>query len=341
MKKYYRWRRGIITSILVSVVLLVVITSMAHANSATRAQRESDTPVAPYDWTSINALIAETDDPASSITPPPATDPCLHCHIQGENKGLWTPLTRWALFGSLGLVFVLGVYRSATVWKTRKPWKPFTQRSVEWVDERYEISEPMTKILKKPVPKYATRWFYCLGGITAFLFVVQGVTGIMLAFYYKPTPEAAFASIQFIESQVRFGSAIRMVHHWAANGMIVMCIAHMLRVFIMGAYKPPRELNWVSGVVLLLVTLGFGLTGYLLPWDQTAYWATTVATEIAGALPVVGDLALVFLRMGWNITAVTLGRFYALHILILPILTLVLMLGHFLMIRRQGVAKPL
>jgi len=341
MKSYYRWRKGIIAGSLVAVGLLVVITSMTHANSATQAQRESGTGTAPFDWTALNALISETDDPVGSITPPPATDPCLHCHISGENKGLWTPLARWALFGSLGLVFVLGVYRSATVWKTRRRWKPLTERSLEWVDERYEISEPMTKILKKPVPKYATRWFYCLGGITAFLFVVQGVTGIMLAFYYKPTPDAAFASIQFIESQVRFGASIRMVHHWAANGMIVMCIAHMLRVFIMGAFKPPRELNWVSGVVLLVVTLLFGLTGYLLPWDQTAYWATTVASEIAGALPVVGDLALVFLRAGWNITTVTLSRFYALHILVLPILTLTMMLGHFLMIRRQGVAKPL
>jgi quinol-cytochrome oxidoreductase complex cytochrome b subunit len=212
---------------------------------------------------------------------------------------------------------------------------------MEWVDERYEISEPMSKFLKKPVPLYATRWFYCLGGITALLFVIQGVTGIMLAFYYKPTPEAAYASIQFIETQVRFGSAIRMIHHWAANGMVVVCIAHMARVFIMGAFKPPRELNWVSGMLLLIMTLAFGLTGYLLPWDQRAFWATTVASEIAGAIPVIGDLALVFMRVGWNVTGETLSRFYGLHIIALPIITVVMLMVHFIMIRRQGIARPL
>jgi quinol-cytochrome oxidoreductase complex cytochrome b subunit len=209
------------------------------------------------------------------------------------------------------------------------------------VDERYEVSEPLSKVLNKPVPKFATKWFYCLGGITAFLFAVQGVTGIMLAFYYQPTPETAYTSIQFIENQVRFGAAIRTIHHWAANGMIVMCIAHMMRVFIMGAYKKPRELNWVSGALLLVLTLAFGFTGYLLPWDQRAFWATTVGSEIAGSIPVIGDLALVYLRVGWDISAQTLSRFYALHIMALPIITLLFMGAHFLMIRRQGIAEPL
>jgi len=163
----------------------------------------------------------------------------------------------------------------------------------------------------------------------------------MLAFYYQPTPEQAYSSIQFIETQVNFGSAVRMIHHWSSNGMILMCTAHMIRVFIMGAYKKPREFNWVSGVLLLLLTLGFGLTGYLLPWDQRAFWATTVATEIGGAIPVIGDLVLVFARVGWVIAAETLTRFYALHILILPLVTIGLMGAHFLMVRRQGVAKPL
>ena len=107
------------------------------------------------------------------------------------------------------------------------------------------------------------KWWYCLGGITAFLFVVQGINGIMLAFYYKPTAAEAYYSILYIENEVRFGAAICMIHNWAANGMIVMCVAHMLRVFIMGAYKKPRELNWVSGVLLLFLTLLFGFTGYL------------------------------------------------------------------------------
>lgn len=276
-----------------------------------------------------------------SSVPKPALDPCLHCHIIGENKGMWTPLARWSLFGGMGLVFVLGIYRSASVWKTRAPWKPLTKRSAQWVDDRYQISEPLSKILNKPVPKFALRWWYCLGGITAFLFVTQGITGIMLAFYYQPTPETAYASIQFIETQVSFGAAIRAIHHWAANGMIVMATAHMLRVFIMGAYKPPRELNWVSGVLLLILTLAFGFTGYLLPWDQRAFWATTVGSEIAGSIPVIGDLALVFLRVGWDVSASTLSRFYALHVIAIPLLTLAFMFAHFMMIRRQGIARPL
>jgi quinol-cytochrome oxidoreductase complex cytochrome b subunit len=179
-----------------------------------------------------------------------------------------------------------------------------------------------------------------LGGITAFLFVVQSITGILLAFYYKPTPEAAYSSIQYIESQVYLGSAIRAIHHWCANGMIVMCVAHMLRVFIMGSYKAPRELNWVSGVLLLVLTLVFGFTGYLLPWDQRAFWATTVGSEIAGAIPSIGNLALVFLRVGWNVTGETLSRFFALHVIIVPLATVAFMGAHFLMIRSQGIAKP-
>ncbi len=128
---------------------------------------------------------------------------------------------------------------------------------------------------------------------------------MMLAFYYQPTPEHAYASIQYIENEVLFGAAIRAIHHWSANGMIIMCYAHMLRVFIMGAFKAPSELNWVSGV-LLMMTLGFGFTGYLLPWDQRAFWATTVGTEIAGGIPDIGILLLIFLRVGWSITGQTL-----------------------------------
>jgi quinol-cytochrome oxidoreductase complex cytochrome b subunit len=216
-----------------------------------------------------------------------------------------------------------------------------SRQAFEWIDRRYDIANPLEKFLKKPVPRFATQWFYCLGGITLFLFVIQGLTGIMLAFYYKPTPEAAYASIQYIETQVRFGASIRAIHHWAANGMVLMCTAHLLRVFITGAYKAPRELNWASGMLLFFLTLGFGLTGYLLPWDQRAYWATTVATEIAGGIPDIGTLALLFMRVGWGVTELTLSRFYSLHIFVMPILTIATMGLHFLMIRRQGMARPL
>ena len=341
-----RWIRLGLTAALVCMVGLLFYVSVSADTHPRDIDQDSSAPDNP-DWSRIRSLVSAADIPYSEYSaaaisvPQPAPDPCLHCHISGENTGLWTPLARWSIFGLAGLIFAFGVVRSTSVWRNRKPWKPYSRRTAEWIDERYEISGPLTKILNKPVPKYALRWWYCLGGITAFLFVVQGLTGIMLAFYYKPTPDAAYASIQFIESQVRFGASIRMVHHWAANGMIVLCIAHMLRVFIMGAFKPPRELNWVSGALLLTLTLAFGFTGYLLPWDQRAFWATTVGSEIAGGIPVIGSLALIFLRVGWSVTELTLSRFYALHIIALPLATVGLMLLHFLMVRKQGIAKPL
>jgi hypothetical protein len=327
----FRQLKGPLAMLLIALGMLLLITSFAHAANA---------PERAADAASLAPAEIALNSPELAA-PPPKQDPCLHCHISGEEKGLWTPLARWVLFGSLGLVFVFGVVRSANVWVTKTPWKPIPVRAAEWVDERYQVSEPLSKVLSKPVPKYALRWFYCLGGITAFLFVIQGITGIMLAFYYQPTPEAAYASIQYIETEVRFGAAIRAIHHWAANGMILMCTAHMLRVFIMGAFKPPRELNWVSGMILLILTLVFGFTGYLLPWDQRAFWATTVGSEIAGAIPIIGNLALIFLRVGWDISAQTLTRFYALHIIAMPLLTVAFMVAHFLMVRRQGIARPL
>ena len=268
-------------------------------------------------------------------------DPCLHCHIQGEETNLWVPTSRWVVVLTIGMVFLFGFWQSASAWTQRKPFKPLTTRIYEWVDERYKVSGMLKEIAAHPVHGFARWWWYCLGGITAFLFIVQGTTGIMLAFYYKPTAAEAYASIQFIENEVLFGAAIRAIHHWSANGMIVMCIAHMIRVFIMGAYKAPRELNWVSGVLLLVLTLAFGFTGYLLPWDQRAFWASTVGTEIAGSVPAIGNLVLIFLRDGWGVTEATLGRFYGLHVLVVPIATVVFMMAHFMMVRRLGVKRPL
>ena len=273
--------------------------------------------------------------------PPAELDTCQHCHLSGSIENMFTPLTRWSVAGFGGLVFVWGAYRAGSTLVTRKRWKPVWMSTVDWFDRRFQLVEPLKKVLGKPVPLFATRWMYCLGGITFALFVIQGITGILLAFYYKPTPADAYASIQFIENEVRFGAAIRAIHHWSANGMVVMVVAHMLRVFIHGAFKAPRELNWISGVLLLLLTLGFGLTGYLLPWDQRAYWATTVASEIMGGVPQLGDLILVFVRGGWDVTAITLSRFYAVHILVLPLIIVALLGAHFLMVRRQGISRPL
>lgn len=314
MKTVYRT----ILIILTSIILVLFTSAVVHALTA---PVPADAPLA--------------------ASPEPEQDTCLQCHVEEYFTNIWTPLGRWALFGAAGVVLLFGVARSVSVWRSREEWVPIPSRILAWIDERYDLSGFMKPILAKPVPEWQRRWWYCLGGLTFFLFLVQGVTGIMLAFYYKPTPTEAYASIQFIENEVLLGSAVRMIHHWSANGMIVMAIAHMLRVFIMGAYKPPRELNWVSGVALLVMTLAFGFTGYLLPWDQRAYWATTVGTEIAGSIPVIGELALVMLRTGWNITSLTLSRFFALHVLVLPLVTLGSMLMHFIMIRKQGLMKPL
>jgi hypothetical protein len=326
-------RRKQYALIIAGAVLLCLVGIVLHQVDTAASTRVAASPPAPL------AQLAAAAMPAKPA--PAAQDPCLHCHIQGEEKNLWMPLTRWMVFGSAGVLLAFGVYRSASVWTGRKPWKPLRSRLAEWLEQRFQIAEPLSKVLKKPVPIFATHWLYCLGGITAFLFVVQGLTGIMLAFYYKPTATEAYASIQFIENEVRLGSAIRAIHHWSANGMIVMCIAHMLRVFVMGAYKKPRELNWVSGVVLLILTLAFGFTGYLLPWDQRAFWATTVGTEIAGSIPAIGNLALIFLRVGWSVGDLTLGRFYGLHVIVVPLATVAFMLAHFLMVRRLGIKKPL
>jgi ubiquinol-cytochrome c reductase cytochrome b subunit len=144
---------------------------------------------------------------------------------------------------------------SRTGWRTRVG---------DWFDERFDVRVPLEAFLKKPVPKHAIKWYFCLGGITFALFLIQGVTGILLSLYYKPTPEGAYESILFIMNNVRFGWLIRSIHSWAATLMVAFCVAHMLRVFITASYKNPRELNWVAGVVLLLLTLAFGFTGYLL-----------------------------------------------------------------------------
>ncbi len=211
----------------------------------------------------------------------------------------------------------------------------------DWFDERFDVRIPLEGFLKKPVPKHAIRWYFCLGGITFFLFVVQGITGILLSLYYKPTPEGAYDSILFIMNNVRFGWLIRSIHSWSATLMIAACILHMLRVYITGAYKRPREMNWVAGVCLLLGTLVFGFTGYLLPWDQKAFWGSTVGSQIVGSVPLVGDWLLGLLRGGPDITGLTLTRFYGLHMLVMPLVVIIFLGVHFIIIRRQGISGPL
>ena len=211
-------------------------------------------------------------------------------------------------------------------------------RLVSWVEERYRLGEVIQALLHVRIPKRARTYY--LGGITLFFFMVQVITGILLVLYYRPTPDEAYESILFIMNNVRFGWLVRSIHAWSANLMILFCFLHLIRVFVQGAYKPPRELTWVVGVILLGLTLGFGFTGYLLPWDQRAFWATTVGTDIAGSVPVVGPYLLRFLRVGQEVTAFTLNRFFGLHVMVLPLTLGAVLMIHLLLIHQTGLADP-
>jgi len=211
-------------------------------------------------------------------------------------------------------------------------------RVIDWFEERLHIRGTIEYLINEPMPTGANTFY--LGGVTLFFFIVQAITGVLLVIYYRPTPEAAYESILLIMNQVRFGWLIRSLHAWSANLMILACIGHMLRVYFQGAYKKPRELTWMVGVLLLAVTMVFGFTGYLLPWDQTAYWASTVGTEIAGAMPLVGEPMLNLLRAGKDITGMTLSRFFGIHVLILPATSLVLLAAHIFLIHQIGLFDP-
>ena len=208
------------------------------------------------------------------------------------------------------------------------------------LDQRLDVREGLQKLLKKPVPK-RLNFLYCFGGMTFLLFVIQVVTGILLAIYYKPSAADAYTSVKFITNVVPLGWLVRQIHAWGSNLMIITVLIHMGRVYFHGAFKNPRELNWMVGVVLLGLTLGFGFTGYLLPWDQKSFWGTTIGTEVAGGVPLIGSYLLVLLRGSQNVTGDTLTRFYSVHVLILPWITAMFLAVHFAMIKRQGVAKPL
>jgi quinol-cytochrome oxidoreductase complex cytochrome b subunit len=208
-----------------------------------------------------------------------------------------------------------------------------------WVNDRLGIMPGLVYVVRRKIP-VGTNWLYTFGSATLFLFVLQAITGGLLAIYYSPSPDHAHASVQYIMNETMFGSLIRGIHHWAASGMIVMIVAHMLRVFFMGAYKYPREMSWMVGVVLLLLTLAFGFTGYLLPWDEKAYWATVVGTNMAGSVPFVGDWILRLFRGGTDLGALTLNRFYAMHVMLLPMIATLLITVHVLMVIRQGISYP-
>jgi quinol-cytochrome oxidoreductase complex cytochrome b subunit len=204
----------------------------------------------------------------------------------------------------------------------------------EWLDERFDFQGLYKNLLDRPEP--AGNWWNTLGSASLFLFVMQGLTGIFLTVYYTPSPDHAYDSIQYIMNNLAFGWLIRGIHHWGASLMVLVVFIHMLRVFTTASFKYPRELTWLVGIGLLLLTVGMGFTGYLLPWHQQAYWATTVGTRIAGSVPFIGDFILKVLRGGPDLSALTLQRFFAAHIWILPGLLAALIGAHLYLIIKHG-----
>lgn len=208
---------------------------------------------------------------------------------------------------------------------------------VKWLDERIGLADLRRVLLDREVPSRLT-WWHTLGSATLATFLVQVITGAVLATFYAPAPDHAYDSVRYIERVVPAGSFVRGMHRWAASFMVVLAVAHMIRVFAMGAYKYPREVNWALGVSLFVLVMGFGFTGYLLPWDQKAYWATQVGTSMAGTTPFIGAALAGLLRGGPQLGAATLTRFYALHVLWLPLLLGSLVGLHLALVVRQGIA---
>lgn len=207
----------------------------------------------------------------------------------------------------------------------------------EWLDERLGWRSVWETIFLRKVPK--VNWSYTLGSATLFAAVNQAVTGILLTIYYVPSPDQAYASVQYITTQVPAGWFIRGLHHWGASAMILLTVLHMVRVIFYGSYKYPREVTWFTGVGLLLAVFGFGFSGYLLPWDQKAFWATTVGTRIAEVTPFVGETILRIMRGGKELTAITLVRFFGVHVWFLPATVLILIGIHLYLVIRIGISS--
>jgi cytochrome b6 len=209
-----------------------------------------------------------------------------------------------------------------------------------WFDERIGLGGLKHVAEEKTVPVHRYSPWYYFGGMTLFFFMIQVSTGILLMLYYRPSSQEAYESIQFIMTKVSFGWLIRSIHSWSANLMIATAIIHLFSVLFLKSYRPPRELTWMSGFLLLVLALGFGFSGYLLPWNRLAYFATKVGTDIAGTLPVMGGFLVRFLRGGDHVTGGTLSRFYGWHVAILPALTTFLLLLHLVLVQRHGMSVP-
>ncbi len=217
-----------------------------------------------------------------------------------------------------------------------------THKSIDvagWVDSRVNATGIFTAMMSRHVPK-GTNWFYTLGSATMFIFAMQAITGVFLSMYYTPSATQAYASITHMTNEVFMGEFVRGMHKWGASLMIILIFLHMARTFFFGAYKYPRELNWVIGVVLLILTTVMGLTGYLLPFDQRSFWATIVANNITASGPIVGPYLADFLRAGPDFSATTLSRFYALHMMVVPGLMAALIGAHLFFVVKLGTTAP-
>ncbi len=214
------------------------------------------------------------------------------------------------------------------------------RRVLSWLDERFGAGSVEEFLRHKTVPVHRHTVWYYFGGMTLFLFIIQVLTGILLLLYYRPTPNDAFESVQYVMTQVRFGWLIRSVHSWSANLMIFTAFVHMFSVYFLKAYRKPRELTWITGMLLLFLVMGFGFSGYLLPWNTLAFFATKVGTEMAGSIPVVGKWLLIYLRGGEEVTGATLTRFFGFHVAVLPGLATLLLAMHLLLVQRLGMSVP-
>jgi len=208
-----------------------------------------------------------------------------------------------------------------------------------WLDERSGASPFLRGFMFRKVPK-GTNWFYTLGSATMFAFVSQAITGVFLAMYYEPSPTGAYESVSYITNEVFLGELVRGMHRWGATVMVILIFLHMGRTFFFGAYKYPRELNWVIGVVLLVLTLAMGFTGYLLPFDQRSFWATVVGVNINASGPIIGPYLADFLRAGPEFGATTLPRFYSIHMLLIPGLLAALIGAHLYLVAKLGTTAP-
>jgi menaquinol-cytochrome c reductase cytochrome b subunit len=216
---------------------------------------------------------------------------------------------------------------------------------IDWFDRRFPLTESVDEAMYQKVPNYANAFYYCFGGMVFILIAFQLITGIFLSFYYVPdaagSPAPSYTSVNAIMNTVYLGWLVRGVHFWSANLLVVMIVLHMARVFWTGSYRAPRELNWMVGVIMLLIVLAFSLTGYLLPWDTKAYWATSVTIKIAASAPLLGGLTETILQGGPTLGPNTLQRFFTVHVFILPALIVLLMYVHFRLIRKHGISEPL